>query len=350
MPLSRRGLLLVGALAPLAACAGAPQWRPIGPDAEPLALTTLAGGLLVGLAGSRGPALQGPDGAIGVRTSSDYGREARWVGLASWEGRIVGIGMTRGGAHGNARWSVFAGTADAGVAEREQPFDVFHGYGAGQLVAASFVAGRSVLVGSWQSAAAGLDVALWRTDGDRWSRRPSTGTVLAATSRSLPQAHAAAGGTRLMIVGQVIELAPLRTRAVAWTCTDPDADWTRIDLPGAGTTTVAESVAAHPDGWLIGGRSDARLTAWTVAPDLSVRTVPVPQVAAADRTRVAASADGALLIVATDGNRIEALRGRPGAWERTSPPGSAPVAAAWATDPAVITADGPNPRRLFALS
>lgn len=346
MPLSRRRFLAVGALAPLAGCTMGAQWRPITLDAEPQTLAGAPGGPLIGLAG---PGLLGPGGPVPVRPTTDYGREARWVSVATDGRRIVGVGQTHGGAHGNARWSVFSGTA-AAVTEQEQPFEVFHGYGAGQLVAAAFASGEPMLIGSWQSAAAGLDVAVWVLDGDRWRRQPSAGTALVATTRSLPQAHAAASGGRVMVVGQAIELSPLRTRAVAWTSTGPHTGWVRIDLPGAGTTTVAEAVAADSDGWLVAGRSDDRLASWRIASDLTVSTVTVPLLPAGSGVRVAVAEGGESLIVAGDGAAVRALRGRPGNWGQSVPPGASPLAADWASEPMLITAADGRPAGLFALS
>lgn len=345
MPISRRNLLLLGALAPLVGCVAGTHWRAVDLDAEPQALTSGSGGPLIGLAG---PRLQGPNGAIAVRTTTGYGAEARWASLATDDARIVGVGHAVGGAHGNARWSVFSGTTTS-VTEQEQSFEIFHGLGSGQLVAAVFAGHEPVLIGSWASAVAGLDVTIWLLDEDRWERQPSRARALVATSRSLPQAHAAVGGDRLMVVGQLIELDPIRTRAVAWSSTDPRGDWTCLDLPGPGTTTIAESVAAHDGGWLVAGRSDDRLIAWRIASDLAVTEVAVPMLGAADGVRVAASDSGAL-IVTGDGGTVRALHGNSDAWQSSTVPGRAPRGAGWASEPRVITTADQGPSRLFALS
>ena len=144
MNLCRRTLLSAAALMPVAGCVAAQQWRPTSTTAEPQTLAILDGGLLLG---SSGPALTGPSGPIPVTATTGYGREARWVSLATAQQRILGIGATHGGAHANARWAVFAGTT-AGIDEQEQTFDVFHGWGAGTLVAAAFVGTAPVLVTS----------------------------------------------------------------------------------------------------------------------------------------------------------------------------------------------------------
>ena len=349
MPVSRRLLLAAAAtgLVGLPGCTAAPQWRPIASDAEPQALATIDGETWVGTAG---PGLRGPRGPVPVRPATDYGREAGWCSLAGAAGRLVGIGRTHGGAHSNARWSVFDGDARAGLTEREQPFDVFHGWGAGTLTAAAFAGGTPVLLGSWQSDTAGLDVVRWLPAGDRWARQPSTGTPLAATRDSMPQLHAACGGERLLAVGQVIELAPLRTRAVAWTCTDPRQDWTRIDLPHDSADATARAVAVLPDGWLVAGRDGGALAAWTVGHDLTVHRLDLPGQSAGDAVHAAAAADGRQLIVAGTDAGVRAFHGRPGDWQASVPPGDTPVAAAWATEPTVIIASRLQPNRLLGLS
>lgn len=354
MTLSRRALLAGAALACFAqaGCAASEQWREVPLDAEPQALTSLNGGLLVGTAGV---GLQAPDGPIGVRPVTGYGREAGWLSLAASGDRLAAVGVTRGGAHGNARWSVFGGDRSGGVEEWEQPFDVFHGWGAGQLIGVAFAGDQPTIVGSWQSEAAGNDPSIWLLDGQRWRRRSSTGTALASTRVAMGQAHAVAGGDRLMVVGQLIDLQPLRTRAVAWTAADPAADWSRIDLPAAGSNVTAQSVAAFEGGWLVGGVDDDRVIAWTIGPDLAVSTVDLPGSLASrpadgrpvEQVRVAASAGG-LLLGAGDGETVRTGSGRAGSWRESTAPGTDPVTAAWAGTPALITAG--SGQRLFQLS
>ena len=346
MPVSRR-LLLAAAATGLAGCTVGAQWRPLASDVEPQILATIDGEAWVGTAGL---GLRGPQGPVPVRPTTGYGREAGWWSLTGAAGRLVGIGRTHGGAHSNARWSVFVGDARSGLTEREQSFDAFHGWGAGTLTAAAFAGATPVLLGSWQSDTAGSDVARWLPSGDRWVRQPSTGTPLAATRGSMPQLHAACGGERLLAVGQVIELAPLRTRAVAWTCTDPRQDWTRIDLPHDSADATARAVAVLPDGWLVAGRDGGALAAWTVGHDLTVHRLDLPGQSAGDAVHAAAAADGRQLIVAGTDAGVRAFHGRPGDWQASVPPGDTPVAAAWATEPTVIIASRLQPNRLLGLS
>ncbi|MEZ5089115.1 MAG: hypothetical protein R2719_04955 [Micropruina sp.] len=102
----------------LAGCTAAPQWRPLASDAEPQTLATIDGEAwwappVSGCAAPRARCRCSPPPA----TDS----EAGWWSLTGAGGRLVGIGRTHGGAHSNARWSVFVGDARSGLTEREQP-------------------------------------------------------------------------------------------------------------------------------------------------------------------------------------------------------------------------------------
>jgi hypothetical protein len=91
------------------------------------------------------------------------------------------------------------------------------------------------------------------------------------------------------------------------------------------------------DGWLVAGRADDQLIAWTITADLSITPVEVPQTPAGDSVQVAGGPDRRALIVAADGARVRALVGRTGSWQSSTLPGTSVVAAAWSDAPAVIT-------------
>lgn len=79
-----------------------------------------------------------------------------------------------------------------------------------------------------------------------------------------------------MVVGQLIELDPIRTRAVAWSSTDPRGDWTRLDLPGPGATTIAADPGiSRPGGWLVAGARTTRRSPGGSPPILTVTRVAI---------------------------------------------------------------------------
>ena len=200
----RRGLVLIAAIWVAVACAAAPV-PPTGPPdiaftpvalpdgAVPEVLAADGDQLLVGVHRAAAPQPPGlvrrsPDGTVTevpAQAVTGYGRTASWFSLAADGTRILAIGGDRGGAHGNVRWSVWTGSA-SGVAEHAQAFSTFGGWGAGDLIDAVLTPGGSAVVGSWESAEAGLDVAVWTP------RRRRLGA--AALDRHAPAEHAGRGG------------------------------------------------------------------------------------------------------------------------------------------------------------
>ena len=216
----RRGLVLIAAIWVAVACAAAPV-PPTGPPdiaftpvalpdgAVPEVLAADGDQLLVGVHRAAAPQPPGlvrrsPDGTVTevpAQAVTGYGRTASWFSLAADGTRILAIGGDRGGAHGNVRWSVWTGSA-SGVAEHAQAFSTFGGWGAGDLIDAVLTPGGSAVVGSWESAEAGLDVAVWTPQGDDWVRRPSTGTPLQSTRAEVAFPTAATGfGPGVVVAG-----------------------------------------------------------------------------------------------------------------------------------------------------
>lgn len=207
----RRGLVLIAAIWVAVACAAAPV-PPTGPPdiaftpvalpdgAVPEVLAADDDQLLVGVHRAAAPQPPGlvrrsPDGTVTevpAQAVTGYGRTASWFSLAADGTRILAIGGDRGGAHGNVRWSVWTGSG-SGVAEHAQAFSTFGGWGAGDLIDAVLTPAGSAVVGSWESAEAGLDVAVWTPQGDDWVRRPSTGTPLQSTRAEVAFPTAATG-------------------------------------------------------------------------------------------------------------------------------------------------------------
>ena len=172
--------------------------------------------------------------------------QARWLVAAPRGGAVDLVGGAPAGAHSNTRWSTWRGDSTA-VRELPQPFATFGGWGAGALVALVQTPGAPVIVGSWESSGAGLDIALWHPKGERWVRASSAGTSLASTSTALVSARgAAAAGDGLLVVGSVTLLGNgVRQRAAVWWSPTPDAKFIRTELPADGS--LAEAHAASLD-------------------------------------------------------------------------------------------------------
>ncbi len=291
----------------LVACSGPTELAV--PTGEVVALADLAGRPLLGLDREGHPALVVDGREIGLQASSGYAEGARWLDMATDGDRITAIGGQRGGAHGNVRWTVWSGST-AGVAEQPQPFETFGGWGMGQLVAVAYVAGSPVIVGSWASPDAGFDIALWTPDGPTWTR-PAPDPALQSSRTQLLQPTAATGtADRLVIVGQINDLAANRVLAAMWV-RDQDG-WQRTTLSGLDADSTADSVVCSDDGCLVAGRSGGLVAAWLVPWRGAPVPIPLPRLAPDEGALVLALGTPAYgAVVTTSANRTTLVRTSP---------------------------------------
>ncbi|WP_089951191.1 hypothetical protein [Lentzea xinjiangensis] len=213
--------------------------------------------------------------------ATPYGREAHWYGISSDGATITGVGGERGGAHGNVRWSAWTGDTRQ-IVEKPQGFSTFGGYGAGELIGPVRTKQGPLIIGTWQSAKAGLDIAVWTYAADTWSRQPSGGTVLESSPELLrfPLAVTPDGDGALVVGWQIasgaVSAAVWRFDGTTWTtATLPDGDAALAARCWDGTCHVV-------------GRSKGKLAWWTgpgwkklTTPDVPVSddqplTAPVP--------------------------------------------------------------------------
>lgn len=317
--------------------------------AAPEVLAADGDALLVGVRGT-GPGLlrRGADGAvteIPTAPSTPYGRTASWYALAADGPRILGVGGDRGGAHGNVRWSVWSGTP-AGVAEHTQAFSTFGGWGAGDLVGAVFAPAGPVLVGSWQSDAAGLDVAVWTPHGDDWERRSSTGTPLASTRTTQGFATSATrGADGVLVAGWQVGGPDHPGQApVVWSSGGPDhGGWVRTALPDAGAAGAAVAASCGAGGCAVAGRVDGALALWRSDGRTWTRVPDVPTIPVGDADPVAAPllVGGRLVQFAADRDGLVLLDVDATRVTRHPVPGATgPVRAAAAVGPTVYVLAG----------
>ena len=261
---------------------GAPVRLAAGPD----------GDLLVAVRRDGRPGLvrHAADGTnidIPLTPATEYGAEALWYSLTSAGGRILAVGGKRGGAHGNVRWSLWDGDR-TGITERPQAFSTFGGLGAGDLVDGVLPATGPLVVGTWQSASAGSDAAVWTFDGTTWTRQSSAGTALESTRGRLrfPMA-ATAHGADVLVAGW--ELAGTHQRPIVWTLRAGTATaTTATTLPDAGKAATAIAVSCADDvddGCAVTGRVDGRLAVWRQRGDTWTRAGGLPDVRVGDADR-----------------------------------------------------------------
>jgi len=326
----RRGLVVVAAMLVAAACAAPSPPGPAGPPdiaftpvalpggAVPEALAADGDQLLVGVQRPAAPQPPGllrrsPDGTVTevpAQAVTGYGRTASWYSLAADGTRILAIGGDRGGAHGNVRWSVWTGSA-AGVAEHAQAFSTFGGWGAGDLIDAVLTPAGSAVVGSWESAEAGLDVAVWTPRGDDWVRRPSTGTPLQSTRAEVAFPTAATGfGPGVVVAGwQVGTGAGGGQVPVVWRSGPDAAGWNKTVLPDAGKAGTAKAIRCANATCAVAGTADGALAVWRFADGTWSRVAGLPPIPVGDADRLAAplDVDGTLTAVVADGGQVKVV-------------------------------------------
>ena len=202
------------------------------------------------------------------------------VGITSDGTTITGVGGERGGAHGNVRWSAWTGDT-AQVVEKPQGFSTFGGYGAGELNGPDRTAGGPLIIGTWQSAKAGLDIAAWTYAADTWSRQPSAGTVLESSQELLrfPLAVTPDGDGALVVGWQIAKGA---VSAAVWRF--DGKTWTTAVLPDGDAALAARcwDGTCH-----VVGRGKGKL-AWWSGSGSDWKKLTTPDIPVADNQNLAA--------------------------------------------------------------
>jgi hypothetical protein len=239
--------------------------------ATPEALATHGDQLVIGTRPADHPELvtRDRDGRLSnarLTPTTPYGKEAHWYGITSDGTTITGVGGERGGAHGNVRWSAWTGDARQ-IAEKTQAFSTFGGYGAGELIGPVRTKQGPLIIGTWQSDKAGLDIATWTYAADTWTRQPSAGTVLESSQDLLrfPLAVAPAGDGALVVGWQIAKGV---ASAAVWQF--DGTTWTTATLPDGDAALAARcwDGTCH-----VVGRSKGKL-AWWSGPEWKKLTTP----------------------------------------------------------------------------
>lgn len=242
---------------------------------------------------------------------SPYGKIARWFSITSAGQEIFGVGGENGGAHGNVRWSVWQGDP-ARVDEKAQAFTTFSGYGSGELTDVVLTPAGPVIVGTWQSAKAGYDLATWMPDGEDWVRQESAGTALESTLDGLGfPVSATALGQGILVAGWELTGKPGSgpTPAV-WRSSSGIKGWTKAELPDPGHDAAAMSVRCWETTCGIAGRVDGKLAAWQLSGDAWKRVPDAPPVPVSDKDHLAppVPVEGQLTLLVSEGGQVKIAR------------------------------------------
>ncbi len=342
--------VLLGALTACARPVDQPRpWQPVEllGTGRPVTVVAVGSELLVGTQDptSAAPGLlhQGPTGwrTLPVHPGSGYGAEARWLSLAAGPDGLIALGGARGGAHGNVRWSVWRGSTATGLTEQPQPFETFGGWGAGDLVAAVVTPATPVLVGTWQSAAAGLDATVWLPAGPRWVRQDPTGTPLASSTTRLVGPRSATQRDRgVLVVGSVVLVGgEVQQQPQVWWTAAGTTAWQERALPSPGRRAEAVTAGCTPPPGagrsvecLVLGWADGRLAGWLVDDSGARAVVGLPDLPLDERTTLPAPVAGRPGWVAVVPTDTGATAGPTGGPTETGSVLLRQTAAGWTTD------------------
>jgi len=290
------------------------------PGSVPVELSAAADALLVGVRREGQPVVpgllrRGSDGSLtelAVTAATPYGQLASWKSVASDGDRVLAVGGEHGGAHGNVRWSVWTGTTASGLTEQRQAFSTFGGWGAGDLVGAAVTPAGDALVGSWESAKTGFDVAVWTPQGATWTRQSSAGTALESSEEALPfPLTATTQGSSVLVAGWRLALdAGGRQLPVVWRSTAGNTGWTSTVLPDGGEAAAVVAARCQPAACEAAGRVDGKLALWRLAGGGWTRLPGVPPIAVGDNDRLPAPVrfDATLVQPVTDGGQVKIAR------------------------------------------
>lgn len=359
-------------LATLSACGRLdPGWSPVdltGTGAgEIVALASADGGWLIGRHDQHAPVRSSVhrfDPATGAAASvrmsqpTGYAAEARLLSISAQADHVIAVGGARGGAHGNVRWSVWAGDGNE-LTEQPQPFETFGGWGAGALTGSAATTAGPVIVGSWAAeSGAGFDIAIWRPDGARWLRTSQPGSALLATRSQQPEARAVAATPRhYVIVGAVTSLAGApQATPTAWVAESPAGPWQEVRLPVPSPEAAGHAVAVSCGSGhcVIAGRTGRTVIAWRLTvdpghPPIVGEGVRLDQSSPDDATILAAAGkdQDRVAIAAGADTRVVGVRSAGTTEDRRLPGTPTAMAASPEGEALLATSDGSGDVRLW---
>lgn len=187
-----------------------------------------------------------------------------------------------------------------------------------------------LILGSWSSDSAGLDIAVWTVQGHNWSRQSSTGTALASNEHALSVIRAVGADPRgIALAGAVVQMGggEVSLEPALWRGSSPSS-WERVQLPSTGTGE-ATGVRCRLDSCLAAGYVDDRLAAWSMdGRDVELLDLPEVPMSSDTVAMVAPIGSEASAVLTTSAQRSLVLRQDRDGWVETLGPSA--TAAAWA--------------------
>lgn len=336
----------------LVGCTGPSVWTDVPVDATADSLAVTDTGVLVGGHRDTAPYLAQLDGSspvpITLQPGDPYAASATLVALGVDGDRRYALGTAIGGAHSNARWSTWMGSATE-LPSYPQTFFTFGGHDAGPLLGVTTLDHQPIIVGI-RTTSTGMRAAIYTARGTKWSPLAPEAALSSDRGRELSFTAFTKAGDQLALVGDELLLTPdLPQTPTIWL--GRPGDWQQVRLPvpdgitGAGPSW-ATAVSCDPQSCWVAGWAHGRPVAWRVGlPDLAVTTTALLDGTTTDTTTKAlvTMSDGHP-VVATNGDHATVQVGCGASWRSLGTPG--PVQALVATTSGVYAISGGRVRFL----
>lgn len=334
------------AAALLVGCTAPPAWTDVPVDATADSLAVTDSGVLVG--GHRGtaPFLAQLDNSssvpITLQPGDPYAASATLVALGADGDHRYALGTAIGGAHSNARWSTWMGSASE-LTSYPQTFFTFGGHDAGPLLGVTTLDHQPIIVGI-RTTSTGMRAAIYTAQGTTWSPLAPEAALSSDSGRELSFTAIATAGEQLALVGDELLLTPDLPQTPTIWVGRPGA-WQQVQLPvphgvtGAGPSW-ATGVACDPQSCWVAGWARGRPVAWRISlPDLAVTTTALLDGTTADTTTKArVTISGGHPVVATNADTSAVQVGCGASWRSLGSPG--PVQALVANTTGVYAVSG----------
>jgi hypothetical protein len=334
------------AAALLVGCTTPPAWTAVPLEATADSLVVTEDALLVGGHRDTAPFLARLDGTTSVpitlHAGDPYAAAATLVALGADQDRRYALGTAIGGAHSNARWSVWMGSATE-LTSYPQEFFTFGGHDAGPLLGVATADHQPLIVGV-RTTGAGMRAALYTVQGTKWSPLAPDPALSSDTGRELSFTAVATAGDQVVLVGDELLLTPdLPQSAAVWIGRPGSWQFVRLPTPEGllGTGPVwANSVACESATCWVAGWARGRPVAWQLRlPDLTVvATSVLDDATSATTAKAVVTISDGHPVVATNGDAPTVVVGCGNSWRSLGSPGPAQSLAATSTGVYAISA------------
>lgn len=271
---------------------------------------------------------------MAIKPVSYYGIRDTLNGITCRGNRVVAVGASNGGAHGNPRTSTWLSIAGGPLIEKPAGFELYGGENA--IGVGAITAGKSdfLIVGARIDVNGGAGAAVWTSgDGATFTLRDGVPALESDGRIGRTEMNAAAPvGDAFVGVGAVTPPnSPLAARdPIAWTSVD-GASWRRIAFPHTASDDSLLSVGQVGGNALAIGTGDQRFIVWAADPSGTSwhRTASFGATATSSTTvpavpSVVTTGAGIAYVVVSTAAEYQLWRGAGPSWTRVALPETVP--------------------------